>query len=185
MKEIPLTRGYVALVDDEDFDALSAFRWYATRNGLKGKAFYAARRAHGSGKQPVMLMHRQLLAPIAAGLYVDHINGDPLDNRRSNLRLATARQNRGNTRRTWGSLGLKGVYKHASRFKAVVAGKTVGYFKTLSEAANAYDAAAIARWGEFAATNAALGLLPSSATLTPPSVSALSTASDSAVGARP
>lgn len=83
MKEIILTRGKVALVDDEDFDNISKSSWHCTKNG------YAA---HGVGdpnkkrKTNIYLMHRELLSA-PKGLDVDHVNGDKLDNRRINLRL--------------------------------------------------------------------------------------------------
>jgi hypothetical protein len=157
VKEIPLSRGLVALVDDEDFDALNAFRWHAITAG-KNSSYYAARRERG-GKR-VLLMHREILKPEDESLKVDHIDGDRLNNRRCNLRLATQGQNKANTRKSWAKSGFKGVYPLRGLFKVMVAGKYVCYCKTAEEAAMAYDAAALAKWGEFAATNKALGLLP-------------------------
>jgi hypothetical protein len=95
---------------------------------------------------------------------VDHINHDGLDNRRANLRLATPSQNLGNKRpQRGGSSPYKGVSLQTSwhpigrPWKASIdidgRTKSIGYFATEVEAANAYDEAAIAKWGDFALTN--------------------------------
>lgn len=91
MKEIQLTKGRVSLVDDEDFEMLNKHKWICqtTPNGFE----YAARRTNGA----ILLMHRFLLNP-SKGFIVDHANGDTLDNRRSNIRIATQSQNRMNAR---------------------------------------------------------------------------------------
>ena len=92
---IALTRGLVALVDDCDYEWLTKSRWCA-RQGAAGK-LYAYRRklvAEGSTKErPVYAhMHREIMMP-PDGLVVDHLNGDGLDNRRSNLRICSKREN--------------------------------------------------------------------------------------------
>lgn len=159
MKEVPLTRGLIALVDDEDFEVVSALRWHALTSG-KADEYYAASRQRGGGPgRPVLLMHRVIMQPASKEIQVDHINGKRLDNRRSNLRFATFQQNRANIRSTWGKSGFKGVYPSRRRFKAVVAGAVVGRASTAEGAARIYDEYAIAKWGEFAATNKELGLL--------------------------
>lgn len=88
---------------------------------------------------------------------VDHINGDPTDNRRENLRLATTSQNRANIGKPGhNTSGVKGVsfYKRTGRFRAFLqsGGKHfhLGYFDTLSEAQEAYNRAAGQYFGEFA-----------------------------------
>ncbi|WP_312595432.1 HNH endonuclease signature motif containing protein [Brevundimonas sp.] len=86
---------------------------------------------------------------------IDHINGDRTDNRIVNLRLATAGQNQANRHRSIGKSGLKGVSLHRStgRWRATIQDRHLGLFDTPEEAAKAYDAAAVATWGAFAAPN--------------------------------
>jgi hypothetical protein len=90
-KEIPLTKGMVALVDDEDYYDLSKYRWYANKTGWN--TYYAFRNTpRQSGKQHLIRMHRVILNP-PSDMEVDHINGNGLDNRKENLRIVTRRQN--------------------------------------------------------------------------------------------
>ena len=96
MREIPLTQGRVAIVDDEDYEALNAFKWNMSR---RAHTVYAGRHARRKdGRCTREYMHRVVLAmklrrPLAKGEQTDHINGEGLDNRRENLRLATRSQN--------------------------------------------------------------------------------------------
>ena len=105
MKRIPLTQGKFALVDDEDFEALSQFKWRAKhcpdgRRPEKSSKWYACRteirkRGPKAGKKKEVYMHRFLMdAP--RGKVVDHLNGDGLDNRRANLRICTQKENLAN-----------------------------------------------------------------------------------------
>ena len=91
MKEILLTQGQTALVDDEDFEELNQFKW---RVGWTPtiKSFYAIRDEKRGNKYTTLRMHRQIMQ-FPLGLYVDHINHNTLDNRKENLRIVTARQN--------------------------------------------------------------------------------------------
>lgn len=168
MKEIVLTRGQVALVDDEDFDRISAFRWNAA--WWRGSdSFYAQSNEYvvrnGRKTQRTIIMHRYILgAP--RGVHVDHVNHNTLDNRRCNIRLCTPAQNNINHglqhNNTSGFKGVKwsnacskwvaSVQLHRSR-------KHLGAFESPIEAAIAYDAAARELHGEFALTNEAMGLL--------------------------
>jgi len=159
MKEIPLTRGKVALVDDADFEWLSHFKWNCRPNH---KAFYAFSWIDGHS----VSMHRLILNPSRKDS-VDHINGDGLDNRRENLRICTASQNTANTRRfrEGCSSKFKGVSWRRSRNRWLAYyrkdGRFVGLgsYKDEEEAARAYDEAAIEVFGEFAYTNKMAGLL--------------------------
>jgi hypothetical protein len=161
VQKIPLTRGLEAIVDDEDYPELAKHRWLAMRSGksaLTGEPyFYAMRSEWIDGKQKATLMHRQIMcAP--KGLEVDHANGDRLDNRKGNLRLATRAQNRVNSLGTTQS-GYKGVYqnKNEKTYFSFInrQGKRhyVGCFKTADEAAAAYNQAAQELHGEFAVLN--------------------------------
>jgi hypothetical protein len=92
MKEIPLTRGQFAIVDDELFDDLSRQRWQAQWHTCINSYYASHQFPQDNGKRPRVTMHRYITgAP--EGTCVDHINGNTLDNRVENLRLVTARQN--------------------------------------------------------------------------------------------
>jgi hypothetical protein len=94
MKEIPLTQGKVALVDDEDYERVMAYKWYAA---MQGRQWYALRKVQRDGKQTTVEMHRFILDAGDSPLQVDHINGNGLDNRRVNLRLGTRSENQRNS----------------------------------------------------------------------------------------
>ena len=104
MKHIKLTRGMVTIVDNADFEELSRYKWHANSTG-PGR-FYAARCVNSHGK--VSMAHQ--LISILPGFMVDHINGDTLDNRKSNLRCVTPTQNAQNARaKSRGKSVYKGV----------------------------------------------------------------------------
>jgi hypothetical protein len=158
VKELELSQGKVALLDAEDFEWLSQWKWSARRHHRR-TLWYAVRGVQlADGRHTTVQLHRQILdAPVH--LQVDHIDGNGLNNRRGNLRLATAAQNARNRRVISGTSGFKGVHFHKRdrRWRAdiEVDRKTVclGYFHTPEEAADAYDAAALEHFGEFACTN--------------------------------
>lgn len=146
---IPLSGGRVdlkvrtVLIDAADHDLVAAYSW-------SWSAGYA--RCWRLG----MAMHRLIMDP-GPGLVVDHINGDGLDNRRVNLRLATRSQNQMNRRSHIGSRRIKGVSCTGARWRAqiMVRGEThkLGIFDSEEEAGRAYDVAARALHGEFARLN--------------------------------
>jgi hypothetical protein len=161
-KRIPLTRGQFAIVDDEDFDWLNGYKWYADWNNCT-QSFYARRNGvKPDGKRYAIRMHREIL-----GLRFkdkrkgDHIKtGKTLDNRRLNLRVATTQQNGFNqTNHSNNRLGLKGVsfHKHIRRFQAQIRikgkVKCLGYYPKAKEAARAYDRGALRYHGQFANLN--------------------------------
>ena len=157
MKEIPLTQGKVALVDDDDFEWLSQFKWYAVKFG---RTFYAVRQApRVNGKQRTIWMHREVLGLKPGDPRVDHRDGDGLNNQRMNLREATHRQNMMNSRGRSGSSRFKGVDwdKRAKKWRARISvngkKKHLGYFIDEEEAARAYDEKAKKIFGEFARVN--------------------------------
>lgn len=156
MREIPLTRGYVALIDDEDYTAVAASPWHITK---RGTCLYASRNVQlAIGKRPV-LMHRFLLGDPAER--IDHADGDGLNNCRANLRLATGTQNLGNQRAQVGkSSRFKGVGRHTqrpiwwvARITANRQRRNLGVFRTEEDAALAYDEKARELFGPFAALN--------------------------------
>lgn len=147
MKQIPLTQGFVALVDDEDYPVLRQIEWCA------------ARRPHTTyARNASTLMHRLILSGPDGD--VDHRNGNGLDNRRANLRVTTRRLNNANARPRSGSSAFKGVSWDAARARwtaGISAGggkrRSLGRFDDEQEAALAYDQAARDAYGAFAALN--------------------------------
>lgn len=156
MKEIPLTQGKVALVDDEDYERLMAMgKWYVETIGYAAKNIPVM---NGTVKKyTIQRMHR-VISNAGEKDHVDHINGDRLDNRRCNLRLCTQAQNLGNQRTSKNNhLGVKGVTLFGSKFRARI---TINYkqiylglFDSLEDAIIAYNEAAIKYHGEFAKLN--------------------------------
>ena len=157
MKTIPLSKGKYAIVDDEDYEELTKHKW-CTRK--QGRTFYAVRNIPtGSGKWRVIKMHSTILGTLP-GQEVDHVNGEGLDNRKSNLRFCTHAQNCMNQRPPQGCSSVyKGVHWHKSggkwRAQIRLAGRRyhLGYFTDEIAAARAYDSAAMKYFGEFARLN--------------------------------
>jgi hypothetical protein len=156
MKRIPLTQGQFALVDNEDFERLNRFKWYA-RWSKYTKSFYAMRNsATVDGSRSSVLLHREITGAKPSE-QVDHKNHDTLDNRIENLRLCSISQNQANRRiDSDSSSGHKGVswHRRIGKFQARlgVLGKRehIGYFDSAEDAARAYAVRASQRFGEFA-----------------------------------
>jgi len=151
-----------AEVDNRDFALVSQYKWRSTKGGDPGKngTIYAI--AHTSmvnGKRNTVSMHRLILnAP--KGVQVDHDDGNGLNNKRRNIRLATNQQNQRNRKPGSNqSSKFKGVSldKRHGTWKAyiIVDGKNIwlGQHKTEEDAAKAYDVAARRLFGEFAKCN--------------------------------
>ena len=156
---LELTRGLHAIVDREDLDLLTKWRWKArpavsTGGGACG--FYACRTLKiRGGKESTVYLHRFLMGA-GPGQVVDHANGDKLDNRRANLRICTLSENAAN-RRYARSSGFRGVHRSNRRWKAVVTVEgtmhRIGLFDTPEDAARAYDEAASRLFGSYAILN--------------------------------
>ncbi len=149
-KLIPLTKGESALVDEFDYLWLSSFCWYMHP---LGKKHYAMSRI----SMKLTAMHR-LIMRTPKGMETDHINGNGLDNRRSNLRICTKAQNQMNRNSRHHSSGFKGVYRrseHRWAARIQVHGDRIhlGVFRDPTLAAIAYDEAAMKYFGEFASPN--------------------------------
>lgn len=147
MKEIPLTQGKVALVDDADYEMINQWKWYYSHG-------YAVRNLWlNGGKRQRIHMHR-LLADAPADKLVDHINRNPLDNRRGNLRLCTNGQNLMNGKvPSTNKSGYRGVNMNQGKWVARIKinGKAIhlGVFTDKRDAARAYQAKARELFGEF------------------------------------
>ena len=104
-----------------------------------------------------VILERKLKSSIPKGLYADHINRDKLDNRRSNLRLATRSENGANCGKKIGMHGLRGVAQHRKKWRAQIQKDTkkilIGLYKTKEEAALAYNIKAKELFGKFAYQN--------------------------------
>lgn len=161
MKKIPLSRGLFALIDDEDFEFINKFKWYAIKNR---ENYYAVRQEYEKSKYKRRLyMHNEILKVVKEGNIIDHKDLNSLNNQKSNLRECSIAQNNKN----------KGVYKNKkSKYMGVYLGYKgkkgqvfiaqitndnkhfyLGSFLNEIEAAKAYDKACIRHHGEFAKTN--------------------------------
>jgi hypothetical protein len=164
VKTIQLTQDKVAFVDDEDFESLNVFKWYAHKYK---HTYYAQRAIRVGDRQRIIKMHRVILDLQNKYPWVDHEDGNGLNNQRCNLRVATYLQNQMNKRKKANCSSIfKGVSWHLRTGKyqtRIAAGELInngnhktislGYFDDEIEAAYAYDAAARKYFGEFAKLN--------------------------------
>ena len=162
MKYIELTQDKRAIVDDEDFEWLNKWNWYAAEQ-VSG-VFYACRvpwRKRGSSRH-TLFMHKEILKP-SSGKLTDHRNGDGLDNRRANLRECTPQQNGANKRKQSSPTASQykgvGLYKYrrkkkwCARIKFLGRLIHLGTFEREEGAAMAYNNKAKEVFGEFAELN--------------------------------
>lgn len=158
MKEIQLSNGLSTFVDDEDYERLSVYKWYVlSRKNSQTK--YAVATYNENGKTKSILMHRFILGVGRGQPFVDHKDGNGLNNTRGNLRLASNTQNTRNRKKHKSSKypykGIQRSTKGEWRASIVIEGKQkrFGCFYTPEEAAMEYDRLAILHYGEFARLN--------------------------------
>jgi len=152
MKTIELSRGYSATVDDDDFDWLSRYKWYASVTTARNKTPYAVGYPLGQASGTRYYMHRLILA-CSKGQQIDHLNRNGLDNRRANLRISTASQNQHNRGKiNSNTSGESGVVWHRRdrlwQAQITINGKQIylGCFKNIGDAAEAYVQAKKRNW---------------------------------------
>jgi len=156
-KEIILTQGKVAIVDDSDFEYLNQFKWHVNK---QGNTYYVIRYKRTSLKKRVYeSMHRLIMKP-DKGFVIDHLDGNGLNNQRNNIRICTVSQNSMNRNKTVkNKSGFKGViwWERNSTWKAEIRLNKkkiyLGYYENIIDAARAYNAAAQKYHGEFANIN--------------------------------
>lgn len=157
MKQITLPNGKVALVDDEDFERVNAYKWGVLIT--KGKA-YVWRYVYSGGKRKGVYLHREIM-DTPQGMSVDHIDGDGLNNQKSNMRNCTHQENLFNERKKAKTSSIfKGVWWDNARKRWAASlrlnGKTIhlGRYDDEVEAALAYNSAAIKNFGKYSNLNA-------------------------------
>ena len=155
MKRIPLTKGQFAIVDDEDYERVSKYKWQATWGGY---CYYATRIPWNKGKRHEIRMHRFILnAP--DDKIVDHIDFNGLNNRRDNIRTCTHSQSQYHRRSHGGTSKYKGVSlcrknnKWQAQIKHNRKSKWIGQYEKEKDAAKAYNKKAKELFGDFAYLN--------------------------------
>ncbi|QDX93603.1 hypothetical protein EEL30_15635 [Brevibacillus laterosporus] len=155
-REIPLTKGEVAIVDDLDYELLSRYKWHYVSSGYAGRSIHH----RDTIARSFVLMHRKIVgAPV--GKVVDHINGNKLDNRRSNLRIVDQTKNQANRQQLNrnNKSGFRGVSwsKAAGKWESSVMflGKKIylGIYESPVDAAVAYNTKASELFGDCAQLN--------------------------------
>ena len=155
MRYIELTKGYRALVDEEDYPRVMEFKWFVT--GRPAYAYRHLRYAPGARNYTVQSMHDLILGQ-REGMTIDHIDLDRFNNTRANLRFATrSQQTQNRARRGDSLLNYKCIMRNGRNFTARIKidGRriSVGTFPSQEEAALAYNHAALHHYGEFARLN--------------------------------
>ena len=158
MKQIQLTQGMFAIVDADMYDYLNQWNWWVSKaRGVFCAQRNAAHPTKGWKKKITIKMHRVIMV-CPDGLEIDHINHNPLDNRKCNLRICTPKENQHNKLPFKNSSSkYKGVSQDGGKWRAYIApsnkAKHIGSFVSEIDAAKAYDKIAADVYGEFAYLN--------------------------------
>lgn len=151
---VPLTQGYVAKVDVDDLNSINKSFWTLKRC-RSGKLYAQKSRKDENGIWSTTTMHSEIMQT-PAGSEVDHIDGDGLNNTKTNLRIVSHKQNQQNIRPRVGvSSKYKGVSWHnqAQKWRAYLRGRHLGLFEDETSAAIKYDREALKLFGQFAKLN--------------------------------
>jgi hypothetical protein len=165
--EIQLNDGLIAIIDDGDWPKVSQHKWFAGTPNKQGnryvRAYDKSKYVPKLRKQKFISLHRLIMDAYDRSILVDHINHDTLDNRRSNLRLATQQENQRNRKCAAKNSSSKyiGVFKR--EFKTKTSWRAgikynkkmlwLGHFDREEDASKAYNEAALKYFGEFASLN--------------------------------
>jgi hypothetical protein len=160
VKEIKLTKNKISLIDDEDFEKVSKYKWHCLANNYAARKFYYEKK-DGKWITKYIRLHQFILNEF--NKEIDHVNGNRLDNRKENLRLCTRSLNNANsikkTRKGGTTSKYKGVTwnKNASKWMVQAKLDNIGYYLGLFtdeiEAAKAYNKKAKELFGDFARLN--------------------------------
>lgn len=164
MKEIKLTKGKIALVDDDDFERLNQFKWQAVPVGKNsyGEPYWYATRGEwvGNGKTKTFSMHREIIGVTSSSQIIDHKDFNTLNNRKDNLRVCTKADNCRHTRaiknkksKYVGVSWINDCNKWMAKIRANKKQTYLGTFTDEADAARAYNDAAAKYHGEFASLN--------------------------------
>ena len=156
MRQIPLTKGQFAIVDDSDYEQLSKYRWCAQK---RDNTYHAARRQRLHEGGAYVYMHRQIMG-VESSVEVDHRDGNGLNNQRRNLRVCTSANNnfafqhkRANKTSQFRGVSLHRCGKWRASLQISCRQIHLGLFEDEVAAASAYDAGARIHFGEFAHLN--------------------------------
>lgn len=155
MLEIPTTLGKTFIIDDEDLDLISQYKWHAYEHR---NTYYVSTNVKTNGKWTTVGMPT-IIMKAKDRKQLDHKNGNGLDNRKENLRYCSSSQNSQNRHGGFGTSPFKGVHWHkpigkwCSRIGYEGSRIILGYFASEEDAARAYDSKAKELFGEFANLN--------------------------------
>lgn len=153
--EILISTNKKAIIDDEDYPLVSNYVWYLNAGGYAVNVKYVKGSGRKNRKDVITFMHR-LINKTAKGYQVDHINGNPLDNRKINLRNCSAKQNSFNHSK---HKNTSSIYKNVSwdkqnqKWRASIGRNFIGLFIEQRHAAMASDIWLKERYGKFAKLN--------------------------------
>ena len=157
MKTVPLTRGLVAMVSDQDYARVSCYKWVAWKSEGRPEFYAVSNYYKPDGTRTRIRMHRIIMGVTNPKISVDHKDHNGLNNQRRNLRVTSTQNSHNYKKPSTNTSGYKGVSRHTWGWQAGIKlrGKRIylGLFASKIKAAKAYDRAARRLFGRFALTN--------------------------------